>query len=35
VTESVTWEIPTAFAEIEASFKSSVSPNIFDKPPAS
>src|SRR5690349_20550598 len=35
ISASGTWDIPTAFAEIEASFKGSVSPNIFDKPPAS
>lgn len=35
VSASGTWDVPTAFAEIEASFKGSVSPNIFDKPPAS
>ncbi|MBX7448847.1 SDR family NAD(P)-dependent oxidoreductase [Mycolicibacterium sp. 3033] len=30
-----TWDIPTAFAEIESSFKEAVLwPNIFDKPPA-
>ncbi|BBY21945.1 SDR family NAD(P)-dependent oxidoreductase [Mycobacterium stomatepiae] len=31
-----TWDIPTAFTEIETSFKEAVLyPNIFDKPPAS
>jgi NAD(P)-dependent dehydrogenase (short-subunit alcohol dehydrogenase family) len=34
VSASGTWDVPTAFAEIEASVKGSVSPNIFDKPPA-
>lgn len=36
VSASGTWDIPTAFAEIETSFKEAVLyPNIFDKPPAS
>lgn len=36
VSVSGTWDIPTAFAEIETSFKEAVLwPNIFDKPPAS
>lgn len=35
VSASGTWDIPTAFAEIETSFKEAVLyPNIFDKPPA-
>jgi NAD(P)-dependent dehydrogenase (short-subunit alcohol dehydrogenase family) len=35
VSASGTWDIPTAFAEIESSFKEAVLwPNIFDKPPA-
>jgi NAD(P)-dependent dehydrogenase (short-subunit alcohol dehydrogenase family) len=34
VSASGTWDIPTAFAEIETSFKEAVLwPNIFDKPP--
>jgi NAD(P)-dependent dehydrogenase (short-subunit alcohol dehydrogenase family) len=36
VSATGTWDIPTAFAEIETSFKEAVLwPNIFDKPPAS
>ncbi|UXA20624.1 SDR family NAD(P)-dependent oxidoreductase [Mycobacterium sp. SMC-4] len=36
VSASGSWDIPTAFAEIETSFKEAVLyPNIFDKPPAS
>lgn len=36
VSSSGTWDIPTAFTEIETSFKEAVLyPNIFDKPPAS
>lgn len=36
VSASGTWDIATAFAEIETSFKEAVLwPNIFDKPPAS
>lgn len=36
VSASGTWDIPTAFTEIETSFKEAVLyPNIFDKPPAS
>lgn len=36
VSASGTWDVPTAFAEIETSFKEAVLyPNIFDKPPAS
>jgi NAD(P)-dependent dehydrogenase (short-subunit alcohol dehydrogenase family) len=35
VSASGTWDIPTAFTEIETSFKEAVLyPNIFDKPPA-
>ncbi|WP_283615860.1 SDR family oxidoreductase [Mycolicibacterium poriferae] len=35
VSSSGTWDIPTAFTEIETSFKEAVLyPNIFDKPPA-
>ncbi|EHI13390.1 SDR family NAD(P)-dependent oxidoreductase [Mycolicibacterium thermoresistibile] len=35
VSASGTWDIPTAFAEIESSFKEAILwPNIFDKPPA-
>ena len=35
VSASGTWDIPTAFAEIETSFKEALLyPNIFDKPPA-
>lgn len=35
VSASGTWDIPTAFAEIETSFKEAILyPNIFDKPPA-
>ncbi|MFV9633798.1 SDR family NAD(P)-dependent oxidoreductase [Mycobacterium neumannii] len=35
VSATGTWDIPTAFAEIETSFKEAVLwPNIFDKPPA-
>ncbi|TRW76752.1 SDR family NAD(P)-dependent oxidoreductase [Mycolicibacterium sp. 018/SC-01/001] len=35
VSASGTWDVPTAFAEIESSFKEAVLwPNIFDKPPA-
>jgi NAD(P)-dependent dehydrogenase (short-subunit alcohol dehydrogenase family) len=36
VSATGTWDIPSAFAEIETSFKEAVLwPNIFDKPPAS
>ena len=35
VSASGTWDIPTAFTEIETSFKEALLyPNIFDKPPA-